>query len=234
MKIVTIDGEVWFLSSIDDIRPIKGLSLIDVVMGVAKKYAFATAPNTIPKNDDGLVFEEGHLKIEEKTIPIKKLTLFNDGTHIVVPSSTDDADIVLKDLRDWGVSIGGRSDVQPILHYHASTIVCDFDHSIDHLVSGFETISSAISAHLDIPHPVHNRLLSFTADPLSMTGRGSKINPTLFRIEPRAHIEFASRRYFSVANMTTDNHIRVLTMLDEMCGAPEDSAASKNPNWGRF
>ena len=63
-------------------------------------------------------------------------------------------------------SIGGRANIIPILHYHVSTIVCEFMNSIDNLVSDFMAISEMISSSLDIPTPVNVRTLAFCADPL--------------------------------------------------------------------
>ena len=103
MKAVSIDSEVWFLASVDDIRPIKGLSLADIVRGVAERYEFVAAPTTIPPNDQGLVFLEGTFRADGHSVAIRRLELYSDGTHVVVASNSDDADLVMQDLRNWSL-----------------------------------------------------------------------------------------------------------------------------------
>jgi hypothetical protein len=215
VKAITIDSEVWFITSLDELRPVKGLSLADVVRGLAKRYEFVVAPTTIPQNDQGLAFQEGTFRTEGHSVAIRRLELYPDGTHIVVASDSDDADLVMRDLRDWSISIGGRPDITPILQYHVSTIVCEFVNSIDNLVADFTAISEMVSSSLDVPASVNVRALAFCADPLQ-SPRATKLNPTLFRIEPRDQIEFARKRYFSFANMTTRKHLELLQWLDDL------------------
>ena len=217
MKAVSVDSEVWFLAAIDDLRPIKGLTLADLVRGVAQRYEFVAAPTTIPAKDQGLVFQEGTFRAEGHSVAIRRLELYSDGTHVVVASDSDDADLVMQDLRNWTVSIGGRANVTPILHYHVSTIVCDFVNSIDNLMTDFNTISDMVSSCLDIPGPVNIRTMALSGDPLN-TIRPTKLNPTLFRIEPRDQTEFSRKRYFSFANMTTRKHLGLLQWLDDKVG----------------
>jgi hypothetical protein len=214
MKPVTMGADVWWLARPDDIRPVKGLSIHDIVTAIQGKFGFAAFPTALPAKDQGLTFREGVFRDKGKLIPIKVFDLFNDGIHIAVDSSTDDADIVFSELRRIFVELGGKEVNTVLLHYHVSTIVCDFDESINWLISDFLHLTSVISSHLEIDAKVGVTGINFAADPSTLPTRIGKINPTHFSLEPRTDYKFEEKRYYSVANMTTSKHIELLTYLD--------------------
>jgi hypothetical protein len=215
MKLVALQGEVWWLARADDIRPVKGLSIHDLLKGVQGAFNFASAPTTLPAEGQGFVFREGVLTKSDYSISIKNLELYDDGVHLKVDSSTEDADIVFGELRSLMLSLGAKPVEKPLLHYHISTIVCDFDHDLSGIISNFTSLTSLISTHLDIPAPVGLRALHLLADPENLPPRAAKINPTLFRIERRNETSPEEQRYFSLANMITDKHMDVLVSLDK-------------------
>lgn len=215
MNVITLDCERWALSHADEFRPVKGLSLYELVKGIAERYRFVSVPTTIPPPDSGLVFAEGALHRDDRIIQIKKLQVFPDGVNLAVASSSDDADVVWKDLREWAVSIGGRPDPKFAMEYHVSIIVCDFDHSIDVIINGSSQIMNLISSKLDVSATVHTNMISFNADRTLLSGM-AHVNPSLFKIERRAEVEYSKNRYFSMANMTTSNHISVLEFIEKI------------------
>jgi hypothetical protein len=216
MKIVTMEGEIWWLVRADDLRPVRGLTMHQVVRKIQETFSFVSVPTSLPEEGQPLVFREGIFTHLGETIPIKLLEVYNDGTHIKVDSSTDDADIVFRKLRELVVELGGRADVVPLLTYHVSTIVAEFDNNIDQSLKNFAKIADLISNHLDVPAPVGLKGLSFQADPQKLPPLSGKINPTNFRVETRIDTTLEERRYFSIANMSTGNHTEVLTAMESM------------------
>jgi hypothetical protein len=214
VKIITVESEIWWLVRPDDVRPIKGISIHDIIRKIQETFSFALVPKELPAQDKGLVFREGFLRKDGNTIPIKAVESYQDGVHIIVDSNTDDADLVFKELRIITIELGGKTVDHPILQYHVSTIVCEFENDISGLIRNFDLVSELISSHLDVKAVIGLRGVHFAADPTTIPARVSKINPTNFRLEPRHDATFAERRYFSLANMTTENHIAVLTSLD--------------------
>ena len=214
MKLIIVEGEVWWIVRPDDIRPVKGLSIHDVFRKIQEIFTFATFPTTLPPKDQGFTFREGALRRESGTIPVKLLEVYNDGAHLGVDSTTDDADIVFQELRRLMLEFGAKPVEQPLLHYHVSSIVCEFDNDISGIGSDFSSVTELISSHLDIPVTVGLRGVHFSADPTVLPRRLAQVNPSMFKIEQRYDAAFAEKRYFSVANMTTEKHIRVLSSLD--------------------
>jgi hypothetical protein len=219
MKIVTMEGEFWWFVRPDDLRPVRGLTIHQIVRKIQETFGFLSVPSSLPEEGRPLVFREGMLKHAEETIPIKFLEAYNDGTHIKVDSSTDDADMVFRKLRELVVELGGRADVIPLLTYHVSTIVAEFDNNINQALKDFGKIADLISNHLDVPASVGLKGLYFQADPQNLPRVSAKINPTGFRVETRIDTALQEKRYFSTANMSTGNHIKVLTALESMLAA---------------
>jgi hypothetical protein len=214
MKPIAMEGEVWWIARPDDIRPVEGLSIHDVFKKIQEIFSFVAFPTTLPLKDQGFVFREGVLRRDTNVITVKFLEIYNDGIHFGVDSSTDDADIVFHELRKMMVEFGAKPVDKPLLHYHVSSVVCEFDNDISEIVSDFRHVTELISSHLDVTATVGLRGIHFAADAATLPTRLAKINPTLFRIEPRYDATFDEKRYFSFANMTTANHMQVLTSLD--------------------
>jgi hypothetical protein len=214
MKPIAMEGEIWWIARPDDIRPVKGLSIHDVFKKLQEIFSFAAFPMTLPAKDQGYVFREGVLRRDINVIPVKLLEIYNDGIHLGVDSSTDDADIVFHELRKMMAEFGAKPVGEPLLHYHVSSMVCEFDNDISGIISDLRDVTELISSHLDVTATVGLRGIHFAADPATLPARLAKINPTMFRIEPRYDATFDEKRYFSVTNMTTANHIQVLSLLD--------------------
>lgn len=217
MKALTFNGELWHFVEIDELRALRRIALIDIVKALMTAFQFAGGPNAIPEKDQGLVFREGVLKTGDSSIAIERLEVFGDGVHVSVGSTTDDADRVFSAIKRLLIEIGGRDDLKTRLSYHVSTIVADFSNNIDGLISSFTEISNFVSSKLDHPTKLRLNSLAFLANPLDNNYSRlafQNLNPSLFRIEPRAN-SASENRYFSIANMTTENHLKVLQMLDD-------------------
>jgi hypothetical protein len=215
MNLVAMQGEVWWLARPDDIRPVKGLSIHDVLKRLQETFNFASTPTALPERDQGFSFREGVFRRAGDSIVIKNMELYDDGVHLKVDSSTDDADVVFAELRSIMLSMGAKPVDKPLLHYHVSTIICDLINDISDIIKEFVELQGNISSSLDFAAQVGLRGLHFQADPSTLPPRAAKINPTMFRIEPRNDTPLAERRYFSIANMVTDRHFEILAMLDK-------------------
>lgn len=216
MKIIALQGEVWWLARPDDIRPVRGLSIHDVLNKLQETFSFASIPTTLPERDQGFVFREGVLRRNDYSITVKNLEMYDDGVHFKVNSSTEDADIVFEELRSMMLAMGAKPVENPLLHYHVSTVICDFDNEIGGIIAEFAELAKSIETRLDFQAPVGLRTLHLAADPLILPQRAWKINPTAFVIEPRKDTLFSEKRYFSIANMTTDKHVEILSSLDRV------------------
>jgi hypothetical protein len=216
MKLITMESEIWWLARADDIRPVRGLTIHQLARRIQETFSFVTVPTTLPAEGQPFAYRDGMFQNGSETISVRLFESFNDGVHVKVDSTTDDADIVFNKLRQIAVELGGKEEITPLLSYHVSTIVAEFRASFDSIIKDFSDLAKLISDNLDIHAEVGLRGIHFGADQHNLPLQLGKINPTAFRIENRFDAKFEEKRYFSVANMTTTNHIKVLEALDSV------------------
>ena len=213
MNIITMDGEFWWFVRPDDLRPVRGLSIHQVVKRIQEAFNFASVPTSLPAEGQPFIFKEGMFRQGSSDISIKFLESYNDGVHIKVKSSTEDADVVFNKLRQVSTELGGRSNITPLLTYHISTIVVELDSGISKAVANFSEIVSMISDHLEISATVDLKAIVFGGHPVNSSPLIQKLNPTNFRLERRVDTSFEENRYFSTANMSTSAHVEVVRSL---------------------
>jgi hypothetical protein len=218
MKVLTTDAETWWVATTDEIKPPGGFVLRDFLEGIATRYRFLGLPHTFPPPEGaGYAFTDGSLPIAQgRVISIRSMTLFSDGVHIKVESTTEDADTILSDLWSYMISIGFQEPSSQAAHYHTSQIVADFSVSASHCLKQFDDLNKLVTDLLDIrtrdlrigllvlagtPEPHHHSFIN-------------KLSHNMFRLEPRLDSPVANR-YFTVANATTENHIRILEALEQ-------------------
>jgi hypothetical protein len=215
MKLVSTEGELWWIMRADDVRPVRGLTTHHIIAKVQEKFQFASLPTMLPSEGKPLVFKEGWYVLDNNPISIKLLEAYSDGVHIKVDSSTDDADFIFSEARAVLLELGAKPVDKPLLKYHVSTIVADFDTNVSKFLKSAELVVKLVSESLELPADVGLRGLFFGAD-----ASGPPVlynsNPSLFRLETRSDTLIHENRYFSVANMTTEKHTRLLAAIDEM------------------
>ena len=216
MNTLTIDGEFWWFVRPDDLRPVRGLSIHQVVKRIQEAFNFASVPTSLPAEGQPFIFKEGVFRQGSGDISIKFLESYNDGVHIKVESSTEDADIVFNKLRQISVELGGRPNITPLLTYHISTIVVELDHGINQAIDNFSKITSLIADHLEISATVGLKGIVFGGEPVDSSPLLQKLNPTNFRLERRVDTSFEENWYFSTANMSTSAHIEVVRSLEAL------------------
>jgi hypothetical protein len=215
MNLLATEGELWWIVRPDEVRPVRGLTIHAVARKLQEKFNFISVPSTLPAEGQPFSYKDGMLNIDERAISVKLFDAYNDGVHIKVDSSTEDADLVFKEIRAITVALGGPEVVNPLIKYHISTIVADFDSDIRKFLAGAEEILNMISSHLEFPAAVGLKGLHFGADPSGSAIFRSQ-NPSIFRLESRTDTLLSEKRYFSRANMTTESHVKLLSALDKM------------------
>jgi hypothetical protein len=210
MKTLTVDAQVWWIALVDEIRPSDGLDLAAVWTALKQKYGFLGGPI---KESEGSAFTEGALRREGyPPIIISKLVIFNDGINVQVQGDTIDADIVFDDVLKTFYSFGVRRPITSPLKYYVSTMVADFNTSLDQLFP--VTLLNKISETFQIDAKSQFLSLGFSADKSTLRGRIAMVNPTVFNIARRVDLPFEMNRYFSQANLTSNDHANLLEELE--------------------
>jgi hypothetical protein len=211
MKILSTEAQVWWIALPDEIRPVRGIDSRDIASGLRSIFDFQSPPS---EKGGGVEFLNGRLTHGDQTLIITKVAIFNDGINIHVPTDTDDAEIVLQRVLAFVFSIGIRHPTSDPLHFYQSTIVADFDFSLEPILPS--ALLKKISKAMPIEGESHLLNIATNFDAAAIAdARWRGINPTLFRIDRRASMPYDLNRYFCLANMTSSDHIGVLNDFEK-------------------
>jgi hypothetical protein len=204
---------VWWIALADEIRPREGVPWQQMFAAIQKVFNFAEVPTKLPLPGQGYEFGEGSLKDGEALIAVNKLSIFNDGLNIQVPTDTGKAEQILQAAIEIFFSLGLREPVTPPLHYYLSNIVVDFEKSLDGFIHS--PILKIIAAAMPAEGNAHFCSLRVNFDPSTLPPRLGPINPTNFLIERRMGVPYDQNRYFCQANTTTEKHILLLQQIEK-------------------
>lgn len=210
MKIQTMDSQAWWIALADEIRPTEGLDGSAFFSEIARTFEFSEAPKAAAQSG-GFEFNRGFFRRDGMVTPVSQITMYNDGININLQGKTSVAEEVLQMILGLGFTSGIREPTTPPLHYYISTIIVDFERSLDSIIpKSFLDRVSAASYRKDS----HFLSIAFSADKTELMGPLSKVNPPSFNIGRRIDVPYGMNRYFSQASTTTEAHIDLLENLE--------------------
>jgi hypothetical protein len=215
MKIQLTESQAWWIALHDEIRPSRGLDAPKMVAGLTAMFSFRSP---VIEKPGAAEFSDGAFLLGDQNIIISKLSLFSDGINVVVPTSTDDAEIVLQTALAYLFDFGVRQPTSAPVHFHQSSIVADFDHGLESIfpISLMEMITQALP--IVGTSKIMNISTNFDSNDIQ-DRRWAGVNPSLFKIERRANIPYYLNRYFCLANMSTRNHEKILERFENYAAA---------------
>jgi len=214
MKVVSQDGAIASLIFIpDEIKPLKGFYLPDLLGAITKRYQFVKPPSVEEARTSGAKFETGKLHRPNSDIAITTLGVFNDVLSVTT-TDTSDSEFVLEDLFTWlKTDFKFRDPVAPLLRVYQSDLVVKFDNDPSKTFDAIRQFLDFIQLNL-IPENARTKkavefnAILFGADPV---GPGPTPDFTIAR---RVGVPWHLGLYFSKAHMKTSVHIRALEILD--------------------
>jgi hypothetical protein len=220
MIIQSIDSELWWLANADEVRSQSGFSVHDVIQRMQEAFHFFAVPVAIPTGNDGYKFEQGSLRFDNGQIHIRQLIVYNAAIHLTVAGSTDGADKVFEKLVEVFSGLGVRQPTTPPTKFYRSTIICDFEKSIDSLIVGYARLVSIVQSKFRDPQQIEIRAsgIAFMADATSLPPAISIYNPTLFTINRKTDVSFDVNRFTCFANMQTMDHVLALEEIETLIG----------------
>jgi len=214
MNIQTTEAQVWWIAIADEIRPREGVPLARWAQALQKKFKFVQLPTGLPQPGQGFDFRTGTLEAGETLINISLLSVYSDGISVQVPANTRNAETVLQEVLGLFFSLGMREPTTPPLHYYASTIVADFEKSLNSLIP--QSTLEHVAAAMPVQGNAEFNALHINFDQTTLPGRMAPINPSHFRIERRISVPYDQNRYFCQANTTTEKHIELLEQIERL------------------
>jgi len=206
----------------DDLNP-QGRILTPLLFAVAQRYSFIehTKLEDLPhlaEKGKGIEFLRGAFLNSMQITVAVDLIIFNDAIYADTHSSTDDADDFLVDLCGWASREFGLSTYNEFVRsrLYVSELYVQTDKSLNDLnpqLTEFLTqYNNLVSGYLD-------RSISFETIGI-MFGQDQALASPLgtFRFERALGTPFTENRYYSAANLKTNDHIKILDELERILG----------------
>lgn len=222
MKLIATElGRVTVIFSADEIRPISPTPVTEYLIGIAKRYGFPTVPEA-PDADDPkpVTFQRGFFAQGEKYINVSRLAIYNDAIQVDTSRTDESLGIqqdILKYLQD-NYSFREPSS-KPMVLFESSVIV-DFDHSINNALAKYEKLQKAASIAMSTTYGRDLQMqfsgLALAVDHLDLPSAIGSLLRSEFSIVRRINRPFAENRYFSSAGLQTATHLELLAQFEKL------------------
>jgi hypothetical protein len=205
---------VW-LFDISELNP-RGKSVFPEVLEWMKEtYNFESAPKTINEVDEtkALVFSRGTFQVREEIFVDVELKIYSDGFIANTWSSTHDAEVFLEDALKSAskeFSLAFKPDIIRRKLFLSEMNV----KSVKNLVGVNPTLAAfadKIAEHLSASMSQHFEFSGVTFWPVQEMSL-SALSP--FRFERKSNTFPSERKYYSVAPLHTDDHIKLLDWFE--------------------
>jgi len=216
MKVVTTEGgRILELVPLEELRPPGGLYLPDLIGAIVQRYAFTAAPDLAEATKTGVKFEGGKFIHNGETVAIKELAVYSDGIICDAPN-TDLAEVVLEDFRKWATAVFKLQEpISLVRRTYTSALVCDFDKLVESglgkLSRTTELLFRALNDAYGWDYKFNLNRLAFNVDPKDIP----HLRSTNFILERRVQVSYEQNRYFSIAPLTTEAHIKLLETIEQ-------------------
>ena len=217
MKLLTTSmaRAIWFFH-ISDLNP-RGRDVErNVLAEIGKKYSFLKVPSVeemIEAHSKNQPFVLKHGSFQN--VEIVALTVYRDAVFADTRSSTHDSESFLVNALEWLASELGLLDYKTIAirKYYVSEMYVSLNKSLNMINPKFVQFSKMLQEKIKTPY----KNLHFEAASL-----GFWIDPDIkhahvpFRLERQVDVGFEEGRYYSIAPLETEEHLKALEMLEEM------------------
>lgn len=223
MKLLSIHiaRAVWFFH-LNDLNPRGKAIERDLLSGIGQRYSFAKMPGVqeiieARQKNTGIQATSGIFKSPSGLAIDVELTMYRDAIFADTRSSTTDSEAFITDMLDWLTQEMGMLDHRTIRinKIYVSELYVQLDKSLNFINPAFERFTSMLRTNIKSP----TKDLNFEAGALQFW-----IDPALkhahvpFRMERQEGIPFSENRYYSMAPLETDEHLKAIEMLEKTMG----------------
>jgi hypothetical protein len=165
-----------------------------------------------------LTFQRGRLEVGNKLIAIDYVQIFGSGFSAATHTNTNESDLVLNHIMDWAQAHFKFEfeDVKPGIG-HSSVLEVRLQKALPTLLPMLSIIGEMVATSLDdwwsIRPSYELTTVNFSFD----RTKYPQLAPPAFRLERRENVPFGQGAYYTEAPMKTENHIAVLTRLEQLC-----------------
>lgn len=190
-----------------------------LIEGLIDKYGFLVSPDEDEVFDEqkGINFEDGAWN----NIAIDKVTIFSDGIVVNTRSSTSDAEAIFNEALEWASASYGLT-YQPQMvskRRYVSELVFHSEARLDGLNSKLHSFNDQVSDTL-MKFTDLNAKFELSGVGFHYDNSDLKISVTQFRIERLENSPYAENKYYSIAPLPTDEHLRLLEEFETILSKP--------------
>jgi hypothetical protein len=212
VKLISAEtGQALQLIVMDEVRPLRGGFIMpDRIVEIQQRYHFAPFA-TPPDLTQPIKFQMGFIELDGSPIQITSLEIYNDGI-IVNSRHTTDCDLVMDDFIVWALDqFNLREPETKIPRIYLSRVVVQFESGLDLFIVKADKMKQIVARAFGGRQELEiTRLIigppAGTPIPYQHT----------WQIEPRIGQPHVANRYFSQAPLTTDAHVEMLNILENI------------------
>jgi hypothetical protein len=222
MKLINVDaGRAGTLVPFNEIAPIGGVYMPEVVAAIIQRYMFVQTPDFSPESmgKNGLIFKMGKVPDREPTYPVWTLTIYRDGI-LVDSADTQESQQVINGLLSWLTENFAfrRFATTPERFQTSSILVVELEGNTGTAFHKFESLfksaSKLIQNQFGIEREVSMTRFAFDIDPTTVKEPLAAM--PMFTIERQINQPVASNRFWSQAPVHTQDHIRLLEEFEKL------------------
>jgi hypothetical protein len=203
---------VAFIETID-LNPRGYMYFPEMVPALVNRYGFSKFPEKLEDFDEtkGIVFEGGRFN----NVTIHRIQVYNSVLVAETASSTTDSEKVLEDALRWGSETFGlvyrpgmikRKAYVSQLTFYSDAILPKLHPA---LLRASEKLSLRVPQYFGFDLKYRPSAFAISHDPLEIRNGAAP-----FSIEARAEVPYSESKYFSTAPLPTEEHIKLLEMLE--------------------
>ena len=219
MKVIGPDGaRLVVLYAPEEVRSDFGWNPGFMINHIRDRYKFQQSPNLAEKPDlSNLAFKFGELPLANNSVLIQEFSILTHGAFID-SLTTEYCELFFQDLFEWGKTIFGWRSALPSLRFrYFSTLVVEFDHQIEGLLGGLESVCAIFSAALQdqygISEPVRAKQLTLSSDPTALPSLAVLTDITIMR---RVDVPYSAERFYCTGPFKTIEFSKLLERAEKV------------------
>lgn len=221
MKLLSIQNAraLWFLH-LNDLNP-RGRSVErNVFSEIAKRYSFTKVPSLVEivearQKNQPIQMLYGVFRAPSGEDVSISLQMYRDALFADTQSTTSDSEAFLNDMLGWLASELGLVDYKTIAirKLYVSEMIVSLEKSLNMVNPKFSQFAKYLQEKTNTPFKnigFELGSIGFWIDP------AVKHHHVPFRLERQAEIDFSEDRYYSIAPLDTEEHLKALNSLEKL------------------
>lgn len=186
-----------------------------LVLGLVEKYGFAVTPDaeSVFDEEKGVIFEDGAWG----NVAIDKVSIFSEAIVIDTRSSTADSEAIFHEALTWASETYGITYSREMVsrRFYVSEVTVRTEKNLSGLNPKLELLGNHIAKAVRKQNGLDVQFEP-TSIGIQYDISDTKMATAPFRFERLEGTRFSENKYYSVAPLTTDEHLEVLGQLENI------------------